>query len=70
MNARKALRALCSPDGNSLAACSVSDDLFLVPEGQGFVVYFDHDGQLILDCKDREVHDGVGEVLVGGGSAD
>jgi hypothetical protein len=44
---------------NSVAAMSVADDLFLVPAHASFILYFDHDKQIILNCRDQSTHDRI-----------
>jgi hypothetical protein len=44
---------------NSLAAATVRDDIFVVPDDPQFVLYFDHDGQIILEFRDEPARDQI-----------
>jgi hypothetical protein len=46
---------------NSLTAMCVWHDLFVVPDGCGLVIWFDHDGQIILHCRDQQAYDAIGK---------
>jgi hypothetical protein len=44
---------------NSVTACCVRDDIFVIPESCDFILYFDHDEQIIVNFRTIEIQNRI-----------